>query len=64
MAELRDILESGEAKDWSRGAVRFRPIASADVPERCVFLNNDASKIRLCFKDGDGKVFKIRMQAV
>ncbi len=64
MAELRDILEGSAAKEWMRGGVRFRPIASVDVPTRSVFLNSDLPNIRLCFKDGNGNVFKIRMQAI
>ena len=62
--ELREILEGDDAGQWQRGALRFRPIPSSIAPERSVFLNTDSARIRLCFKDADGNVFKIRMQAV
>ncbi len=64
MADFRTLSEGSEYLTLQHMGYVLKPVASADVPERTIFLNSDSPKIRLCFKDGDGNVFKIRMQAV
>ena len=64
MSELREIIEGSDFLTFESLGKRLKPVASADVPNRTIFLNTDMPQIRLCFKDGAGNVFKIRMQAV
>ena len=64
MPELRDIVEGEEYLTIEHMGFRLRPVASADVPPRSIFLNTDSPNIQLCFKDGDGDVFRFRMQSV
>ena len=64
MAELKDIIESDKFLTFESLGKRLRPALSNEVPTRTIFLNADGPNIRLCLKDGNGDVFKFRMQAV
>ncbi len=62
MAELKNIMESGDSLQWLRPGFRLTPVSSANVPERVIFLNSDSVRNALCFKDGDGNVYEFRMR--
>ncbi len=61
MADFRELSEGTEYLTLEHMGHRLKPVASADVPNRTIFLNSDGATNRLCFKDGDGVVRRFRM---
>ena len=85
MAELRDILASGDITDLQLDDITVRDLlivlrewrldilaTGIDVPElpsasaglNALFVNTDGTTDRLCFKDSNGDVVRIRTQAI